>query len=235
MPSPRDAARSAARTTASVLSTTIARLLASLVTVLARLHSALAAVLSAGRDLSQAALARGRDAATGPTATGVRGTLRVGLLGRRLDVSLLTALLAPVLALVTAWWVGSTIGFPALADQVVGTWTGRSPHLAVFLAAGVLIGLGGVSAAVNSGLVPTFLLVAGPLFGAGVTRYGRSQTYYGNLEVVSFPEAILGGLAVAVAFGVPLALAGFCLGVCGRRVADVLRGDSGPSARAEQA
>ncbi|WP_255150851.1 hypothetical protein [Halorarius halobius] len=194
----------------------------------------LVGLLTAAFALARSGLARGRDAVADPVAR-LRGPLRVGLFGRRVDVSLLAALVAPVLALATAWWVGSTVGFGTVADWFVGTWTGRSPHLAVFLAAGALVALGAVSAAVNSGLVPTLLLVAGPLFGVGVTRYGRGATYYPTTEVVSLPEAVLGGLAVAAAFGVPLAVAGFCLGVCGRRVTDVLRGDSGPAARAGEA
>lgn len=218
--------RSVAETGWSLVVSTLAWLAAALWT----LSSWVRAVGAAAAGLVRATLNRTHRVLEPATRRAV-GPVRAGLVGRRLDVSLVAVLLAPLLALVTAWWVGSTVGFGTLADWVVGTWTGRDPVFVVFLAAGALVGLGAVSAGVNSGLVPTVLLVAGPLFGAGVTRYGTHHPLYRSTEVVSLPEALAAGGAVAVAFGVPLGLVGFCLGVGVRRVAAVLRGGPGSAAR----
>lgn len=183
---------------------------------------------------TRTAAERVRGLLVGPGARIVGGPVKSGLFGRRLDVSLVAALLAPVLALATAWWVGSTVGYDVLADWAVGTWTGENPVMLVFVAAGALVGLGAVSAAVNSGLVPTTLLVVAPAFGAGVTRYGTTVQRYGGPDVFSLPEALAFGAFVGLAVGVPLGVLGFVLGVGLRRVVDVLRGDSGPSARPER-
>ena len=156
------------------------------------------------------------------------GPLRVVLLGKRRDVSLLTSLLSPVLALVAAWWVASTIGYDALTTMVRGTWFGTAPSLLVFLAVGGLLALGTISAGVNSGLLPTAILVSAPIFGASVTRYGTTITHTWGSQVVSLPNAVGVALLFAVAFGVPLAVAGFLIGRTLDRVVHAYDDGAGP-------
>jgi hypothetical protein len=163
----------------------------------------------------------------GPTRRHVVGPVRVGLLGRRPGVSLLAVLLAPVLALAVAWAL-SGVGFDAVREAVVGTWTGRDPALVVLLAAAALVALGAASSAVNSGLLPTTLLVSAPVFGAGLLRYGTEPTVLSLGPVVSLPEAVGVATLLAVAFGVPLACGGFLLGAALRRVFRVFEGGREP-------
>ncbi|MFC7075010.1 hypothetical protein [Haloarcula halophila] len=165
----------------------------------------------------------------GPGRRFVTGPVRVFLLGRRTDVSLLVLLIAPVLALASAWWVGSTVGYETLAALTRGTWTGTNPSMAIFIAASGLLLLGGISAGINSGLLPTYGLVSAPIFGAAVTRYGTTVTYSWGTEVVSLPDAVGIGLLIAFSLGLPLALGGFVLGRLLRRVVTVLGGRSGPT------
>lgn len=171
---------------------------------------------------------------TGPVRQTLAGPVRVGLLGRRSDVSLLVVVLAPLLALATAWWFGTAVGFETLETWVRGTWYGTDPQLVVFLLVAVLLALGTVSAALNSGLVPTTLLVAAPVFGAVVTRYGTTVTRGGDAVVVSLPNAVGVAAAVALLVGAVLGVCSFLLGVALRRLADVFRRDAGPSSPVEQ-
>ncbi|MBX0349437.1 MULTISPECIES: hypothetical protein [Haloarcula] len=172
----------------------------------------------------------------GPLRRAVTGPVRDALLGRRLDISLLIGLLTVPLALGSVWWVDANVGYDALVELVSGTWDGTSPELGVFLAAAVLVGLGAVSAGLNSGLLPTSGLVIAPIFGAALTRYGTSvPTYGGGTTVVSLPEAVAYAAYVGVAFGVPIALCGFLLGAGLRRVGVVLTDTAGPSRPTEQA
>lgn len=154
--------------------------------------------------------------------------LRVVLFGRRPGVSVLAALLAPILALTAAWAVGTSVGFDPVREWVVGTWTGRDPHLPVLLAAAALVAVGAASAAVNSGLLPTSLLVAAPVFGVALTRYGTEPMVLSLGPVVSLPDAVAVAALLAVAFGLPLALAGFLLGGALRRVFRVFEGGREP-------
>lgn len=172
---------------------------------------------------------------SGPVKQFVVGPLRVVLLGQRRDVSLLITLLSPVLSLGTAWWVGSTIGYETLTAWVRGTWFGTDPSLAIFLAIGGLLALGAISAAINSGLLPTTLLVGAPVFGAGVTRYGTTVTYSWGSQVVSLPEAVGVASLFAVGFGIPIALGGFILGRALRHVIRVYGGRSGSLSTVENA
>jgi hypothetical protein len=137
---------------------------------------------------------------------------------------------APVPALGTAWWVGSAIGYGTLEQWVRGTWYGTNPSTFVFVGAGVLLALGTVSAAANSGLLPTTVLVAAPVFGAAVTRYGTAIKSSWGTTVVSLPEAVAVALGLAVAVGTPLALCAFCLGHALRRVVAVFDGGERRSA-----
>lgn len=170
---------------------------------------------------------------SGPAKDFVSGPLRVFLLGRRTDVSLLVTLVAPVLALAATWWVGSTVGYETLVAWVRGTWFGTDPSLAVFAAAGALVVLGSISAAGNSGVLPTSLLVSAPIFGAAVTRYGTTVTYTWGTQVVSLPNAVGTAILFALGFGLPLAVTGFLLGGLLRRVVTIFRGQSGPTAPVE--
>ncbi len=156
---------------------------------------------------------RARDLAAGP--------VRTALLGYRTDVSLLVALTAPVLAGVAAWWVLTTVGGPeTLGDWATGTWSGADPSVPLAVAVTLVVAAGAASAAVNSGLVRTTVLVAGPVFGALVTRYGTEAP-----RLVSLPDAIVfAAVAAAVGRGV-LGVVSFCLGAAIRRVVRALTGD----------
>jgi len=164
------------------------------------------------------------------------GPVRTLLLGRRAVVSVLAGLLAAPLALGSAWWVDANVGYDALTELVAGTWYGTNPELGVFLAAAVLVGLGAVSAGLNSGLVPTTGLVVAPIFGAALTRYGTTvPTYGGGTAVVSLPEAVASAAYVGLVLGVPIAVGGFLLGTALRRIGVVVTDIGGPSRPAEQA
>lgn len=166
---------------------------------------------------------RASELLSGPAKRFVTGPLREVLLGRRTHRSLVALLSAPVLALGVAWWVGSTVGYESLVAWVRGTWFGTAPSLAVFAALAALLLLAAASAAVNSGLLPTTLLVSAPIFGAAVTRYGTTVTYTWGAEVVSLPNAVGTATLLALGFGIPIAVAGFLLGSVLRRSATTLR------------
>jgi hypothetical protein len=194
--------------------------------------SLLRQVLTVGtltRSSAQTLFQRARRLFEGPVRRVVAGPIRTGLFGRRIDVSILVTLLAPVLALATAWWLGSTVGYETLEQWIRGTWYGTSPSAFVFLAAALLVALGAVSAGVNSGLVPTALLVAAPTFGAAVTRYGTEVTYSWGTKVVSLPNAVGVAAVLALAFGVPFAVGGFLVGTAIRRLVAVFDRGSGPA------
>lgn len=172
---------------------------------------------------------------SGPVKQFVAGPLRAVLLGKRRDASLLVALLSPVLALITAWWVGSTVGYETLTVWVRGTWFGTEPSLAIFLGVSGLLVLGAISAGVNSGLLPTGLLVGAPIFGAAVTRYGTTVTYTWGSQVVSLPNAVGMAILFALGLGVPVTVSGFVLGRALHHVVRVCGGQSGPSSAVENA
>lgn len=172
---------------------------------------------------------------SGPVNQFVSGPLRTVLLGTRRDVSLFIALLSPILALITFWGVVSTVGYETLTEWIRGTWFGTDPSLAIFLAVGGLLVLGAVSAGTNSGLFPTSLLVAAPIFGAAVTRYGTTVSYAWGSRVVSLPNAVGIAILFALGAGIPVAVSGFLLGRTLRRVVRVNSGQSGRSTEVDQA
>lgn len=176
---------------------------------------------------------RTRELLSGRVKHFVSGPLRAFLIGRRTDVSILITLVAPALALAATWWVSSTVGYETLVTRVRGTWFGTDPSLAVFVAAGALVVLGSISAAANSGLLPTSLLVSAPIFGAAVTRYGTTVTYTWGTQVVSLPNAVGMAILIALSFGVPIAIAGFLLGCLFRRIVTTFRGQSNPAGPVE--
>jgi hypothetical protein len=185
------------------------------------------------RWLLSLAVGRIRAVLGGPVRRALVGPVRTGLLGRRVEVSLLVTLLAPLLALVAAWWVGG-VGFETFLAWVEGTWSGTDPYPVVLVAGAALVALAIVSAGVNSGLLPTTLLVAGPVFGAAVTRYGTTVERGTGTAVVSLPEAVGVAALFAVAVGLPLAVVGFLLGVAARRVARTLLERSEPGSLRER-
>jgi len=169
---------------------------------------------------------RGRGSASelsGPAKRFATGPLRAFLLGRRTGRSVVLTLSSPVLALATAWWVGSTVGYESLVASVRGTWFGTDPALPVFAAVGALLLLAAASAAANSGVLPTTLLVSAPVFGAALTRYGTTVTYTWGAEVVSLPSAVGFAVVIGVGVGAPIAVVGFCLGFLTRRAAVAIR------------
>jgi ABC-type glycerol-3-phosphate transport system permease component len=134
---------------------------------------------------------------------------------------------------VAAWCVRSVGGYTMLEGAAHGTWTGADPSAVVFLGLAALLALGTVSVAINSGLLPTGLLVAAPVFGAAVTRYGTETSARFGPEVVSLPEAVgMAGL-VAVGVTVPVTVAAFLLGYAVRRLVRVF-GGAGPTSRPEE-
>lgn len=181
------------------------------------------------QSLSTTAYGRAGAVLFGPVKQFVVGPLRVALLGKRRDVSLLITLISPVLALATAWWVGSTIGYETLTTWVRGTWFGTAPSLTVFLIVGSLLALGAVSAGVNSGLLPTGLIVSAPIFGASITRYSTTVTYSWGSQVVSLPNAAGVATLFALGFGIPITIGGFIIGRALSRVVRVYGGRTGPS------
>lgn len=204
--------------------------------VLAFLSSVVASVqrlLVRTRSLVSAVLTRIRAVLDGPVRRALSGPVRTALLGRRAEVSLAVTLLAPLLAVGAAWWIGG-LGFETLLEWVEGTWTGVDPYPLVLLASAALVLLAAVSVAVNSGLLPTALLVAGPVFGAAVTRYGTTVERGTGTAVVSLPEAVGVAGLFAVAFGLPVAVVGFLLGVAARRAVLVLTDGSEPGSRPER-
>jgi hypothetical protein len=154
------------------------------------------------------------------------GPVGRALLGRRAAASLGVAACGLALAPVVAWWVGTGLGYPVVERWVVGTWTGTDPRTAVLVWFGLLAAAATLSGALNDGLVPTAVLVGGPLFGLAVTRYGT-----GAGTVVSLPEAVGFAAAVAVAVGLALALAGLVVGAGLRRAVAAARADLGPAIR----
>lgn len=218
--SPTDTTPGAA---ATAVRTALSMLLAWFGRLFARTRSLVAAVVTAARD-----------ALAGPVRRALVGPVRTGLLGRRPEISLAVALLAPLLAAATAWWVGG-LGFETLLRWAEGTWYGTDPNAVVFISVAVLLALAAVSTAVNSGLVPTFALVAGPVFGAAVTRYGTTVAHTWGTTVVSLPNAVGVAALVAVAVGGPLGLSSFLVGAALRRVVAVLRRGAGPAASPENA
>lgn len=158
-----------------------------------------------------------------PTRRLVRRLSR-GLVGVRRDVSALTFVVAPVLAVVSARWVARSYGYRRVQSWAVGTWTGADPHLFVFVGVAVLIGVATTFTVANSGLVPATVLVMGPLFGVGFTRYGITVAHHGP---VGIPEAVASGGFVALAFGVPIGLIGFLVGTALRKGAAHFGGSRG--------
>jgi hypothetical protein len=184
------------------------------------------------RSAARRVAARARDAAAGPVREFAAGPVRTALLGRRTDVSLLVALTAPALAAVAAWWVIAAVGgYETLAAWTRGTWAGTAPSVALVLAVTLVLAAGAASAAANSGLVPTTTLVAGPVFGAVLTRYGTET----GATVVSLPDAVAVATGGALFVGVPFGVTAFCLGAAVRRVVRTVAGGSGGAGRPEGA
>ncbi|MBZ6496730.1 hypothetical protein [Natrinema longum] len=153
------------------------------------------------------------------------------LVGNRLDRSMVTVLLAAVLGLAVAVGAGTTIGSDRVADLVVETWTGAEFHVEVAVAACLLVGIGALSAAITSGFLPTFALVASVPFGIGLGRYGTVYAVEQFTMVVSLPEAIADGTGAAIVVGLPLAVLGYLVGASLRRIAGSNGGRFGPRFR----
>lgn len=161
---------------------------------------------------------------TGQTARRLTRRTWHGLVGRRLDVSLVAVLLAPLVAVGTHWWTVRTVGYVQIRDWTIGTWDGTDPQTAVFLAVAVLLAAAACSVYYNSGLLPTAVLVAGPVFGVAFARYGLTLDHYGT---VGLANATGIGLLLAAGFAAPIAVSGFVLGTALRRVVATLRGGNG--------
>jgi hypothetical protein len=216
-----------------ILVTTVERIAGAVHSMVATVWDILQRLVHALWSLGITAHSKASTVLSGPVKQFVTGPLRTVLLGNRLEVSLLIVLLSPVLALVTAWWVGATVGYETLTEWVRGTWFGTEPSLAIFLGIGGLLVLGAISAGVNSGLLPTGSLVGAPIFGAAVTRYGTTAAYTWGSTVVSLPNAVGIAMVLALGGGIPVTLSGFVLGRTLHHVARVYDGRSGRSSAAE--
>ena len=201
--------------------------------VLASLVRLLTSVVSWTTSAVSATATRAWRLLVDPVRRAVTGPGREVVLGRRTEVSLPVVLLSPVLAPGAMWWGGSTIGYATLDRWVSTTWFGTDPSGTVLLAAALLVALGAASAAMNSGLLPTSVLVSAPIFGAVVTRYGTDITYSARSPVVSLPDAVGLAALIAVVFGVPIAVRGFLLGSAIRRVIPIGSGEPESSSRAD--
>lgn len=157
----------------------------------------------------------------------ITGPVKAFMLGRRTGVSVGLILASPVSTIVVALWIRTTTGYLPLQSWVRETLTGTQPHAIVFLGVAALLGLGMLVSAANSGLVPTTLIVSGPVFGAAVTKYGTIYTEpHMAGQIVSLPEAVEFALAGAILVGVPIAMFGFVLGLLlrhGLRKSNALR------------
>jgi len=163
----------------------------------------------------------------GPVVRVVRGPLAALVLGRRAAVSVILAGVAPVLAVLTAGLVATTVGYHPLERWLVGTWTGTDPRVAVFVGAALLVGLAAAGAIARAGLVPTGVLVAAPVFGVAVTRYGTTVSTYGGERIVSLPEAVAIAAGVAAVGSVAVVVVGYPLGAATRRAARIVRAERG--------
>lgn len=141
------------------------------------------------------------------------GPVKTVVIGRRTGVSAALVVGSVVAAGAVAWWVAATTGYLPLQTWAEETIAGTQPHAVVFFGVAGLVALGAVVAAVNSGIIPTAIVVAAPLFGAAITRYGTPHTepFYGS-QVVSLPQALEFAAAAVLLVGVPLAVFGFVLG-----------------------
>jgi len=202
--------------------TALDRTKSSLGRLLALFHRFVNRVTASGRRLG----ARMAAVVRGPVIRIIRGPLTTLLLGRRVAVSVTLVVLAPVLAALTASVIATTTGYPPLERWLVDTWTGTDPRAAVFVGSVLLVGLAAASAAANGGLLPTVTLVAGPLFGAAVTRYGTVVTTSFGERVVSLPDAVAFAFAVAAVGGVTTGVVGYGLGAGVRRAVGVVRADA---------
>ncbi|WP_255681982.1 hypothetical protein [Natrinema sp. SYSU A 869] len=171
---------------------------------------------------------------SGRAGQSLRGPVRTVLVGRRPIASLSLVLLAAIFALATAVGVGMTAGSDRVANAAVETWSGAELHHEIVVAACLLVGVGALSAALNSGFVPTFALVASVPFGIGLARYGTEYTVGNMTLIVSLPEAIADGTGAALVVGLPLAVLGYLVGASVRRVVGKDRGNSGPRIRPER-
>ncbi|WP_394340599.1 hypothetical protein [Natrinema ejinorense] len=165
-----------------------------------------------------------------------------GVVGRRRRTSVKAILSAPVLAVVTGPLVATTVGYSQIERWVLGnTYSLRQLVLGPLNGTGAnaiaLVGIGMLVAfaAKNSGLVPTLILVMGPVFGIVLARYGtfiehfspsKLHRWFGitDLHVATVgPVETLGtSLFLAFVWGIPLGIIGFVLGTLGRRVNGLL-------------
>jgi len=162
----------------------------------------------------------------GPVSRFVRGPLATLLFGRRTAVSIILVGLAAIVAALTAGVVTATTGYPPLERWLAETWTGTDPQAAVFVGGTLLLGLAAASAVVEGGLVPTTTLVAAPLFGVAITRYGTVVTTHYGEYVVSLPEALAFAFAVAAVGGVTVGVVGYGVGAGLRRAGRVVRAET---------
>lgn len=165
-------------------------------------------------DLVTATLRSGGNLPTERLRNLLAGPVTRVVFGRRLDVSAAVLAAAPLLSLTANYWAAQ-VGYVSIRGWVRGTWSGTEPHLMIFAAVGALVALAAATAAVNSGLVPTALLVAAPVFGVAFARYGLTL---GSSGTVGIPNATTVACLLAAGLGLPLALTGFTLGVAGRRL-----------------
>lgn len=162
-----------------------------------------------------------------------------GLFGRRRQLSAIAVLFAPISAVVTALLVTATYGYSRIEQWVIGethtvgqwvVWAVTAPQTLALVGILLLVMFAATFSAKNSGLVPTILLVMGPIFGIGLSRYGmmiehfspsKLHRHFGatamHFETVGPMETIGTALFLALLWGIPIGVTGFTVGVVGRR------------------
>ncbi|RDI71150.1 hypothetical protein [Halopelagius longus] len=180
---------------------------------------------------------------TGSALESTRKRIRRGIVGTRRRTSAIAVLSAPITAVVTGLLVSATYGYSSIERLVIGDnhpyslgrWVvdalfGAGPRTVALVGLFLLVAFAAGFAAKNSGLIPTITLVAGPIFGIGLARYGTTVEHFSpsnlhrlfgatamHFETVGPVETFGTALFVAVLWGVPIGVLGFAVGTLGRR------------------
>lgn len=165
-----------------------------------------------------------------------------GVFGTQRKSSVMAVVCAPVAAVVTGLLVNATYGYSRIEQLVIGEthslgqwvsgrWVDAGPHIIALVGIFLLITLAAAYSAKNSGLVPTTLVVMGPIFGIGLARYGMMIEHFSpsklhrlfgatamHFETVGVAEALGTALFIALLWGIPIGLFGFTLGTIGRKI-----------------
>jgi len=176
-----------------------------------------------------------------------------GIVGRHRKTSLIAILSAPITASVVGLLIWSTYGYRHVENVVIGDthslsqWVAgirgpTGPTAIALLGLITLVALATILSAKNSGLLPTFALVMGPIFGIGLSRYGLLIEHFSpsklhrlfgttamHFETVGAVETLGTALFLALLWGIPIGIVGFVLGTLSRRIGRLFRPNNGQS------